>query len=66
MPSLESMFKENEPQPDCTHIETNQSLTAGVDRRTKGGQPLRAAIVVVDTRVQSRLGAIDAREAGGN
>lgn len=28
---LESMFTENEPQPDFTHIETNQSLTAGVD-----------------------------------
>jgi iron complex outermembrane recepter protein len=28
---LESMFTENEPQPDFTRIETNQPLTAGVD-----------------------------------
>ena len=28
---LESMFQENEPQPDFTRIETNQPLTAGVD-----------------------------------
>jgi iron complex outermembrane receptor protein len=28
---LESMFMENEPQPDFTRIETNQPLTAGVD-----------------------------------
>jgi len=27
---LESMFTENEPQPDFTRIETNQPLTAGV------------------------------------
>jgi iron complex outermembrane receptor protein len=29
--ALESMFTENEPQPDFTRIETNQPLTAGVD-----------------------------------
>jgi iron complex outermembrane recepter protein len=28
---LESMFTENEPQPDFTRIETNQPLTGGVD-----------------------------------
>jgi hypothetical protein len=28
---LESMFTENEPQPDFTRIETNQPLTAGID-----------------------------------
>jgi iron complex outermembrane recepter protein len=28
---LESMFTENEPQPDFTRIETNQPLTPGVD-----------------------------------
>jgi outer membrane receptor protein involved in Fe transport len=28
---LESMFTENEPQPDFTRIETNPPLTAGVD-----------------------------------
>ena len=28
---LESMFTENEPQPDFTRIVTNQPLTAGVD-----------------------------------
>jgi len=28
---LESMFTENEPQPDFTRIETNQPLTAGVN-----------------------------------
>jgi iron complex outermembrane recepter protein len=28
---LESMFTENEPQPDFTRYETNQPLTAGVD-----------------------------------
>jgi outer membrane receptor protein involved in Fe transport len=28
---LESMFTENEPQPDFTRIITNQPLTAGVD-----------------------------------
>jgi outer membrane receptor protein involved in Fe transport len=28
---LESMFTENEPQPDFTRMETNQPLTAGVD-----------------------------------
>jgi iron complex outermembrane receptor protein len=28
---LESMFTENEPQPDFTRIETNQPLTVGVD-----------------------------------
>jgi outer membrane receptor protein involved in Fe transport len=28
---LESMFAENEPQPDFSRIETNQPLTAGVD-----------------------------------
>ncbi len=28
---LESMFTENEPQPDFTRIETNQPLTAGAD-----------------------------------
>jgi outer membrane receptor protein involved in Fe transport len=28
---LESMFAENEPQPDFTRIVTNQPLTAGVD-----------------------------------
>jgi iron complex outermembrane recepter protein len=28
---LESMFTENEPQPDFTRIETNQPLTGGID-----------------------------------
>jgi iron complex outermembrane recepter protein len=28
---LESMFTENEPQPDFTRFETNQPLTAGID-----------------------------------
>ncbi len=28
---LESMFTENEPQPDFTRIITNQPLTGGVD-----------------------------------
>jgi hypothetical protein len=28
---LESMFMENEPQPDFTRIETNQPLTGGID-----------------------------------
>jgi hypothetical protein len=28
---LESMFTQNEPQPDFTRIVTNQPLTAGVD-----------------------------------